>query len=196
MLLLMSIVFALQATAVTPLSASTSNQHVENQHQALGEGLLVTTAESGSLHEAVRYWNISNEKFHCAPPDHESYPGSADDAECALHLTSTDHVPPNSFGESLEETFGAGIAANVHVTYLNESFEQERQDMVFQGDPSDNAIRTTTTLILFEDDQLLTSEGQNKGTLASNEGVFYAPNVYESDRVYNVVQVEVVVWRI
>jgi len=44
-LLVAALTFALQATAVTPLSASTSNQHIENQQRAVATDLLATSAE-------------------------------------------------------------------------------------------------------------------------------------------------------
>ncbi|MES3517653.1 MAG: hypothetical protein PPP58_08325, partial [Natronomonas sp.] len=39
-LLIASLIFALQVTAVTPLSASTSSQHIENQQRGSAAGLL------------------------------------------------------------------------------------------------------------------------------------------------------------
>ncbi len=53
MLLLASLVFALQMTAVTPLSASTSSQHIENQQQAIGHGVLASAVAEGALKPAV-----------------------------------------------------------------------------------------------------------------------------------------------
>jgi hypothetical protein len=58
----------MQATAVTPLSASTSNQHIENQQRALAGDLLSTAAADGSLTEAVLYWNATNRSFHDSRP--------------------------------------------------------------------------------------------------------------------------------
>jgi len=49
MLLLASVLFALQVTAVTPLTGSTSSQHIENQQASLAEGLLATQVENGSI---------------------------------------------------------------------------------------------------------------------------------------------------
>ena len=71
LIVLAGIGFALQLTAVTPLSASTSSQHLENQLKATGQGVLASTAASGDLGRAVRYWNGSTEQFHGA--DNEDY---------------------------------------------------------------------------------------------------------------------------
>ena len=50
-LIVVGLTFALQATAVTPLSASTSNQHLENQQRAVATDLLETSAANGDLRE-------------------------------------------------------------------------------------------------------------------------------------------------
>nr|WP_267163201.1 hypothetical protein [Halovenus salina] len=63
-LMLAAIGFALQMTAVTPLSASTSSQHIENQLQSTSEGVLDTAADTGALREAVLYWNETTGEFH------------------------------------------------------------------------------------------------------------------------------------
>ena len=68
LLLVSGLLFAMQATAVTPLSASTSNQHIENQQRALAGDLLSTAAADGSLTEAVLYWNATNRSFHDSRP--------------------------------------------------------------------------------------------------------------------------------
>ena len=59
-LLVSSLVFALQVTAVTPLSASTSNQHIENQQRASASGVLTAAEEAGILQDAVLFWNDSD----------------------------------------------------------------------------------------------------------------------------------------
>jgi len=79
-LLVAALTFALQATAVTPLlSASTSNQHIENQQRAVATDLLATSAENGDLEAAILHWNPENETFASSPPevDGEGYPRAA-----------------------------------------------------------------------------------------------------------------------
>jgi F0F1-type ATP synthase membrane subunit b/b' len=65
-LLLTAIAFALQVTIVTPLSASTSSQHIENQQAAVSDGLLAAEAENGTIKETLLYWNSgSNSNTTC-----------------------------------------------------------------------------------------------------------------------------------
>ena len=141
-LLVGGLVFALQATAVTPLSASTSSQHIENQQQASAEGVLATGVDTGSLRVAVLFWDDANEQFHGAA---ESY--------------FVDRIPPNRFGAALDRAFASrSIVVNVNV-YYQEGDRQRQQRMVYRGEPSDNAVSASTTITLTDDDPLYDDTG-------------------------------------
>ena len=141
-LLVGGLVFALQATAVTPLSASTSSQHIENQQQASAEGVLATGTDTGSLRVAVLFWDDANEQFHDAA---ESY--------------YVDQTPDNRFGAALDRAFTSRrIVANVNV-YYQEGDRQRQQRMVYRGEPSDNAVSASTTITLTDDDPLYDDTG-------------------------------------
>jgi hypothetical protein len=172
------LIFATQATAVTPLSASTSNQHIENQQGASIDGLLATSAENGSLREAVLYWNPDDGEFHNA-------------SETDVYTDG----PPNAFGTGLNELLlDRRIAFNVVVRYPDGAGGTERERMVRMGSPSDNAVSATRTVGLY-DDSNLTSDGYEGETLGSlSDGEFYAPEVGDG-RLYTVVEVEVIAWR-
>lgn len=177
MLLVGGLVFALHATAVTPLSASTSSQHIENQHHATARGALLIAAENGTLEVAVLNWNTTGESFY-----------GARDVYYVEH-------PENGFGDLLNRSFGSrGIIYNAYVTYENEADEQRRQTMVYRGEPSDNAVIASVPVTLYDDDVLY--DGSETATGDSlDSSPFYAPDTAPNSRVYNVVTVELVVWR-
>jgi hypothetical protein len=179
-LLLAAIGFALQVTAVTPLSSSTSSQHVQNQLQATTEGVLTSTDDTGALQEAVLSWNESEDRFH--------------DAGTAGFYRSG--APPNAFGAELERTLDArNVAYNVVIHYHTEDGDIDSQQLVSQGSPSDNAVSASRTLVVVDDDRLVQRDG-SPGTTVSN-AEFYMPDAnILSDGVYNVVRVEVVAWRV
>lgn len=186
MLLVTSLGFALQMTAVTPLSASTSSQHLENQLQATGTGVLATTAESGALEDAVLYWNGSADEFHGAD---------------GVYYTNTTDEPTNEFGRALNRTFASrNIAYNVYVVYHAANGETERQRMIYQGEPSDHAVSASRTVTLADDDRLVDEDGTPNATTVSESASFYAPDAgVESGgnrALYNHVRVEVIAWRI
>ena len=176
-LLISSLVFALQVTAVTPLSASTSNQHIENQQRASAAGVLTAAQEAGALKDAVLYWNDSAEAY--------------DDAERLPFYTNS--YPPNEFGNITERAFdGRGLAVNVLV-YHDESEEPSR--MVYRGEPSDNAVSASRTVTIYDDDTL-TAPPSNQTTAGKADSFADAvPEDASGNSVYNVVRVEVVVWR-
>lgn len=184
LLVLAAVGFALQMTAVTPLSASTSSQHLENQLQATSESLLASAAETGTLKSAVLFWNPAEQTFH-------------NSGEVAYYRTGQ---PPNEFGEILNDTYGdRNIAYNVVIYYHTEDGGIERQRMVFQGQPSDHAVSASQTIALVDDDTLIEADGSAGVTLGSASGFFASDVGIESggDRpLFNLVRVEVIAWRI
>lgn len=184
LILVSSIVFALQMTAVTPLSASTSSQHIENQLEASTEGVLATSVDDGSLKRAILFYNESSGTFinstyqgyYAGPP------------------------PNNTFGRTLAKLFDErGIAYNVYVTYDYDGADRSRQ-MIYRGQPSDNAVRATATVTVVDDTPLY-NDTDNDGiaeprpvTVSDTDG-FYMEDQSTSG-LYNVATVEVVLWRI
>lgn len=180
LVLLTGLIFALQMTAVTPLSASTSSQHIENQQRAISDGLLATAAERNALKPALLYWDNSTTQYHNA-------------SETGLGVYAS--TPPNNtFGTMLERVFDErGIAYNVYVRFRGDRSESPII-YVYNGRPSDNAVSASYTLTLTDDDHLYdTDETQNETTLSEASG-FPVPD--RGDNVYNTVRVEVVSWRI
>jgi len=176
-LLLVAVGFALQITAVTPLSASTSSQHLENQLQSSTEGILASTAETGALHSAVLYWNESTGEFENAD-------------EGGYYRTGP---PDNRFGTALANSFSdRNIAYNVVVHYQTATGELRSQRMIYQGEPSDHAVSAARTVLLQDTDNLTASTPIE----VQSAGSFYAPDSAPGERLYNVVRVEVIAWRI
>ena len=179
-LLVSSLVFALQVTAVTPLSASTSNQHIENQQRASASGVLTTAQKAGGLKEAVLYWNDSDsaERYHGA-------------GQLGYY---TNDYPPNKFGNITARAFdGRGLAVNVLIHY-NESKEPSR--MVYRGAPSDNAVSASRTVTIYNDDNLTAPPPSNQTTAGKADNFAdVVPPASGGTSVYNVVRVEVTVWR-
>lgn len=181
LLLLAAVVFALQTTALTPLSASTSNQYVHDQQAAVAAGVLDGAVANGTLRPALLYWNDTGGQFHRTGDDGTYHNGG----------------PPTAFGRSLNRSFGSrSIAFNVNVLYVSSSGALRTEQLVRLGSPSDNAVRTTRTVTLTDDDVLYAPDGTPTDTTLANASTFYAPDAAPDSPVYNVVRVEVVVWRI
>ena len=190
LLIVGALLFASQATAVTPLSASTSNQHIENQQQQMADDLLSITARDGTLQEALLYWNESYEEhneghFAHTPPERGTYSSIFDG--------DFDHP----LEEPLNESFGSGVYAyNIELRYLDTDENFSSTDMVVMGTPSDNAVTASRTVTLYANDTI-TGEGSpiELHELNYEDDEIWAPNVNESSLVYNVVEVRMTIWR-
>ncbi|MFC6889576.1 DUF7288 family protein [Halorubrum trueperi] len=189
-LLVAGLTFALQATAVTPLSASTSNQHIENQQRAVATDLLATSAENGELEAALLYWNPENETFESSHPEFEYYTRADGPTGFGSGL--------GGFGEALNRTFtDRRIAANVEVRHGRSN--ENRTRMVYMGSPSDNAVTATRTVTLADDANLTAPDYENR-TLrrladGTHPGAFYVRSDTAAGGVYDHVEVRIVVWR-
>lgn len=175
-----AVVFAIQATAVTPLSVSTASQHIENQQQATAETLLDQAAANGTLQDAMLNWSDDDRRFHNASTE-GYYVGEP---------------PDNAFGDLLNRVFSSErIATNVYVGYDTPN-GRKATPYVYQGTPSDNAVVASHSLVL-TDGMNLTAPGQENRTLNATNATasFYAPDVMPNGTVYNVIEVRIVVWR-
>lgn len=189
LLLLATVAFVVQSTAVTPLSESTSSQHAETQAAAMTGGVLDAAAANGSLQPALLYWNESAGAFHGAEST----------------TTYTDCAFPTEFGRLLgRSVYDQGFTCNVNVRYLaygpDGGLQPELRRVVFSGTPSDNAVRAVRTVTLYDDDTLVNATGVptnvTLAAVAADANVtYFAPDAAPSSSLYNVVEVEVVVWR-
>ncbi|MFP8952162.1 hypothetical protein ACLI4Z_04185 [Natrialbaceae archaeon A-arb3/5] len=178
--LILSLVFALQVSAVTPMTESTSSQHIENQQKAVGQDLLQAGSENDSLKPVLTYWDLEQERYH--DPDTDG-------------IATADLRTELEFGSELATTLtDRGIAFNLHVNYLEDGTIYSRT-VVNQGEPSDHAVTATTMVTLYESDRFYDSDGSpTETTLAEGEDDFYIPNE-GSGPVYNVAEMELVIWR-
>lgn len=219
-LLLAAVLFALQTTAITPLTGSTTSQQVQNQQSAVAEGVLASAAEQGMLKEAALHYDIEADNWHGLGP-----------GESAYATTDSDHDrgPPEALrlANRLDRAYSDGVATNVNMHYFTAPTDRGQGDqhhktetLVDMGTPSSNAVTATRTIVLYTDDVPLEADGDPyedaTGSQITLEDVhddasldFYAEYVAqdsaggiskspinEGSPVYNVVTVEVVVWRI
>lgn len=178
-LVLSAVVFALQVTAVTPLTGSTSSQHIENQQNEVAEGLLAAEDRQGTLSETLRYYNATTNRFHGASRSGYTTGG-----------------PPTAFGAALNETFlERGIALNVHVHYLRSDGEVRSTQLVDLGEPSDHATSATRFVTLYDSDPLLDATGSETATTVGDSELYVEADTSPETDLFTVVTVEVVVWR-
>ena len=204
LVILLGLFFAIQATTTTPSAAGASNPSAIQDDDVYVEDLLASMDRS-TLKEAVLYWGGPTTGFHCSPSGVTYYTGFYNDGpSCSPdEATNAQNPPPNTFGSVLQERLGDQYAYNVRIGYQNDDpatpqIEYEYQRMVYQGEPGVGAVRASTSVVLLNGDQLRAEDGTDAGTLESNSGDFYAPpsdGDPSNDNAYNVVHIEVVIWR-
>ncbi len=176
LLLVAGLIFATQATAVTPLSASTSNQHVENQVEVAAQDVLTTTKASGDLTAAVLYYDDG----FVGAGSGGAYTGLPDD-------------PGHPLRAALKEAFDdRRIAFNVEVYYPDDG-DVAGTTMVDMGSPTDNAATASTRVPLYAADRF----GENDELVLADDGPdeYFADPVGGSDTLYTVVEVRITAWQ-
>lgn len=187
LLLITGLVFATQATAVTPLSASTSNQHVENQAAVAAQDVLATAAERGDLKQALLYYD-------------DGFVG-AENGRYYVGLMEESHPLHDPLKEAFDDR---RIAFDIDVYYPDGDGGTDRTRLVDMGSPSDNAATASTRVALYGDDRLFHADADDPGAGAysgerldePSEHDYFADPVDGSDTLYTVVEVRITVWRI
>ncbi|QKG93883.1 hypothetical protein EXE43_11580 [Halorubrum sp. SS5] len=176
LLLVAGLVFATQATAVTPLSASTSNQHVENQAAIAAQDVLTTAEASGELRAALLYYD-------------DGFVGADDE-----YYTGLPNASHPLHGQLREAFDNRRIAFDVDVYYPAADGEGlDRTRMIDMGSPSDNAATASTRVALYGDDRFGDSD---QYVLADDgPGGYFAAPVGAGDTLYTVVEVRITAWQ-
>lgn len=171
-IMLLVIVYAIDATSITPVTSSTANVHVENQLQALGQDILgaLDYAEPGynsKLKNDITGWNGS-EYFWNVTGYTEKY--------------GTNSLN-NNLTVLLNATFAAqGIAHNVEVTFLTDNGANvSSRRMIYNGEPSDNAVIVSRRISLHD------------GEIRQTDNPIR--DIDSSTSLYNIVEVKLILWR-
>jgi hypothetical protein len=198
--ILTAVLFALQAIVLTPTTGGTVDQEVRSQLRTQANDILVTTAHNSSpgqpnqnLSYLVRHWNGTETE--------DTWAGAIDD-----QVGYGSEQPPTAFGTMLNQSFKQrGRVYNVLIEYRNETNTNESEElrMVYRGVPSDNAIVTTYTIPLYDNDTLTGPDADPDMELweydpdapsdPTTSDYYPIPDAFDGP-VYNVIEVRVVVW--
>ncbi|MCU4926763.1 hypothetical protein OB905_12365 [Halobacteria archaeon AArc-dxtr1] len=198
LLLVTSLALALQLTAGSTLETGADQHECQETHEELGTQLLRTASADGTLSAVVRFWNESEGRFEGSYSTETGYtdgipgdPETGSDRPSEIDLPSeTNHAAVLSFGSTLESTFSDDVAYNVRINYVGENGTRRTQHLVDQGTPSESAVTATQLVTLFDDEPLTTDS-----LSLSNSQTFFAVNADEHSPVYQVLEVELHIWR-
>jgi hypothetical protein len=191
-----AVVFAINATVVTPSTSGAVDPEIRENLRQQANDVLVTTAgnDSFGLSDVVRYWDPAARTFYQASSPDVGYGSSQ---------------PPGVFGRLLNDTFTKrGYRYNVEMSYLgaaNDTGPDEEPgtvQMVFQGEPDEQAVVATHRVTLFDNQTLSTDQISSRdvelwqfdtNATDGDDGYYPVPDAVDGP-VYNVVEVRVIVW--
>ncbi len=175
-IMLLVIIYAIDATSMTPLTSSTSNVHVEAELRTLGQDILNTMdyAELG--------YN-SNLKNDIITWDGREYIWSG---SSYLMRDNSAFNLSNNLSVTLNKTLiKQGIAHNVELTYLeNSTLLPNYRNMIYNGDPSTSAVIVSRKIVL-----------QDPEAPPNSNNPIYKKDIDPSTGLYNIVEVKLILWR-
>jgi len=172
------IVFAVEATSLTPLTSSTANAHIEAQLQTMGQDMLNVLSYTGLSHDSdlkndVMNWNGTEYVWN----------GTVYKSSDSKNITLTN----SSLAEMFEFiAIPRGIAHNVDFTCIGDNGITITLPYIYNGDPSDNAVIISKKVVLSDTDV------GNTSAFMTNTGI---PDADNSSGFYNIVNVEMTLWR-
>ena len=175
-IMLLVIVYAIDATSMTPLTSSTANVHVETELQVLGQDILgaLDYTEPGynsNLKNDVLIWNGKEYIWNGTKymeKGNAAYPQNNLSNNLTNYLNST--------------LVMQGIAHSVELTYLTTNGTLFTQKMIYNGNPSDNAVIVSRKIVLHNSD----NPNKNNGLLI---------DIDPSSDLYNIVDFKLILWR-
>ena len=178
-LILLVIIYAIDATSMTPLTSSTASVHMESELRSLGQGILNTLdyAEPGynsKLKNDISGWNGTQYVWNGVK--------YVDSVESQDNLT-------NNMTEVLRSVLvNDSIAHNVELTYIiieDDVAMPVDSTMIYNGEPSDNAVIVSRKLVLHNGDINVTAYPDNP-----------ISDIDTSTTLWNIVDVKIILWRL
>ncbi|HIH43736.1 MAG TPA: hypothetical protein HA257_01220 [Candidatus Methanoperedenaceae archaeon] len=178
-IIVMVMVFTIDATTLTPLTSSTANVHVEAELMALGQDIFsvldypVNPGEISPLKSDILGWNGNTTVWNGSAYNILNYTNPGDVnysmSNNVTGLTSRIFVP-------------RGIAHNLQVTYIFQGGTSTKA-IIWNGDPSNNAIVVSRKIVIHDSE---VSSGYSSRTGIQD---------VDASVLYNVVEVRLVLWR-
>lgn len=178
-LILLVIIYAIDATSMTPLTSSTSSVQVETELALLGQDILNTL-------DYTEPGEISNFKKDIINWDGNQYQWSG---KKYLEDGNIENNISNNITEILNTTLiSKGIAHRLDVSYLlnnsNTTSVSGPRTMIYAGVPSDNAVIVSRKIVLQDRDIIRDPNSTNP---------IY--DIYPATGLWNIVDVKLVLWR-
>jgi hypothetical protein len=178
-ILLLVIIYAIDATSMTPLTSSTSSTHVESELQILGQDIFNTLDYAEPGYRSMLKYDITNWKGLEYIWNGTMYIENGNTSFSPEILT-------NNLTVLLKDTLvNRGIAHKVEVVYLissdNNTVPSGTNTIIYAGTPSNNAVIVSRKIVLQDTD----------GVSSDNP----IEDIDPLSNLYNIVDIKLVMWR-
>lgn len=194
-MMLLVIIYAIDATSMTPLTSSTANVHVETELQLFGQDILsaLDHADPGynsELKNVITSWKGDQYIWNG-----KNYINSQN---CSLNPVNATLV------DILNKTLVRnGIAHNIELTFLdpvdNSTPTLKSKQMIYNGEPSNNAVIISRKIVLQDTNLDLnsTEEGEYEYEGCEDEDLYTTRPIkdIDSSNLYNIVDIKLILWR-
>jgi len=185
-IIVLALIFSLQAIGITPTSSSTASQAIELHNYRMVDDTLSQSEANGELKGALLYWNETRGEFGESLEVRGHYSGRLGNTVPNNDSTENDAGTGN-LNETLQSLHRRGIAHNIIL-----SCDGGTERFVYNGQPSENAVTASVTVQLYDQDNVtLTGGGEEK----LSEIDYVCDDVHEDSDLYNVVEVKIIAWR-
>lgn len=165
-MMILLIVFIVQASPLTPLTSSASHQQVESQIETSGNDLLVVLdyVPEGDTYSPLKLALIdwTGVEFN---GQSSTYPDSVSDLTFVLNRA----------------LLADGTAYNLVVAYLDDNEEWDSRAMLWNGRPSDNAVLVSRKVVIHDEDAIGSAS--------------FIPDLSTNSSFYNILDVRLTLWR-
>lgn len=181
-IMMLVLVLVVKGTAITPLTSSSTNEHVQVELADMGSDLLTSLdynvanpAGASPLKYSILGWNGDQFVWN---------------STCFKDINNNIIIldeSTNSLAHALNFTFNRyGIAYDVEVIYLDDNGTAVVKKMIWNGDPSDNSVTVSKIIALHN------SDSTTAPNFFINTGI---PDLDNSTDFYNLLNVRLTLWR-
>lgn len=176
-IMLVVVVFVVQGTTLTPLSSSSTNQHVQLELENFGSDLLSSLdytknpLSNSSLKNSILAWNGLEYVW---------------DGSRYVDVENYDTTMDTDLTKALNFTLNRwGVAYNIEIVYVDNN-GMTTKAMIWNGNPSDNSI-CVSKMIALHDVDIIGRPQFKSGTMI--------PDLDPESDFYNLVDVRLTLWR-
>lgn len=215
-ILLAVLAVVVQATSVTPLTTSFTNQHIKYELQNMAQDILTSLDEipyidttmatktaPSRLEMSVSDWlkgsNTAYQSLEAIPVppkpgDWYTFTGETTAGGHSKLVSATNnkrYISSTYLDDALAFAFSeSGIAYNVEVRYSDNTYGNVKSaKMIWNGDPSDNCVTVSRYIALHDGDLAVSYESD-----LANGVTYLIPDISPDTTLHNVVEVRLTVW--